>query len=58
MEDEKRPEIKPETDKKSDSEKDLCGCLAVDECGCIEDACELEQSACNCFADPCACQLR
>jgi hypothetical protein len=58
MEDIKKQEIQSEPGGRRDSERDLCGCLVVDDCGCIEDACQSEPSGCDCFLDPCACQLR
>jgi hypothetical protein len=57
MDDIKKKELSSESIEKQKSEKNLCGCLVVDECGCIENACEYEASACTCYLDPCACQF-
>jgi hypothetical protein len=43
---------------KQNPSKNLCGCLVIDACGCVEDACGYEPADCTCFADPCACSIR
>ena len=57
MEMEEKKDVESQTASSGDSEENLCGCLVVDACGCIEDACQYEASACTCYLDPCACQI-
>ncbi|RJP40892.1 MAG: hypothetical protein C4548_09925 [Desulfobacteraceae bacterium] len=59
MEDEKAKDFAVESTEKPKTAKNSCGCLIVDECGCIQDACAVEASSgCNCYKDPCACPIR
>lgn len=59
MEDAKAKDLTAESIEKPKAEKYPCGCLIIDECGCIQDPCAVEASSgCICYKDPCACPIR